>query len=146
MQGAAIVADVATGRVQAWVGGRDFSKSQFDHISMARRENGALLQPLLYALGFDRLDLHPASMINASYIDPTVPAAQADLGLGNPMVDLNKWFLSVQDALALGNKSAATRVGLQLRRERGERLAAQGRAGAGAHPGRTSRMSSIPIR
>ena len=35
----------------AWVGGRDFSKSQFDHISMARRENGALLQPLLYALG-----------------------------------------------------------------------------------------------
>ena len=30
------------------------------------------------------------------------------------MVDLSKWFLSVQDALALGNKSAATRVGLQL--------------------------------
>ena len=110
-----MVADLATGRVQAWVGGRDFSKSQFDHISMARRENGALLQPLLYALAFDRLDLHPASMINASYIDPTVPAAQADLALGNPMVDLSKWFLSVQDALALGNKSAATRVGLQLR-------------------------------
>ncbi len=115
LQGAALIADLATGRVQAWVGGRDFSKSQFDHISMARRENGALLQPLLYALAFDRLDLHPASMINASYVDPTLPAPQADLGLGNPMTDLNKWFLSVQDALALGNKSAATRVGLQLR-------------------------------
>jgi len=114
LQGAAIVADLATGRVKAWVGGRDFSKSQFDHISMARRENGALLEPILYTLAFDRLDLHPASMINASYIDPTVPEAQADLGLGNPMVDLNKWFLSVQDALALGNKSAVTRVGLQL--------------------------------
>jgi penicillin-binding protein 2 len=114
MQGAAIVADVATGRVLAWVGGRDFSKSQFDHVSMARRENGALLQPVLYALGFDRLNLTPATMINASYIDPTVPATQADLGLGNPATDLNKWFLSVQDALALGNKSAATRVGLQL--------------------------------
>jgi len=38
----------------------------------------------------------PASMINASYIDPTAPAAQADLGLGNPAVDLNKWFLSIQ--------------------------------------------------
>jgi len=113
LQGAAIVADLATGRVKAWVGGRDFSKSQFDHIAMARRENGALLQPILYAMAFDRLDLHPASMINASYIDPTA-AAPADLGLGDPMVDLNKWFLSVQDALALGNKSAATRVGLQL--------------------------------
>jgi penicillin-binding protein 2 len=114
LQGAAIVADLATGRVKAWVGGRDFSKSQFDHIAMAHRENGALLQPVLYALGFDRLDLHPASMINASYIDPTVTATQADLGLGNPTTDLTKWFLSVQDALALGNKSAATRVGLQL--------------------------------
>jgi len=115
LQGAAIVADLATGRVRAWAGGRDFSLSQFDHISMGRREYGALLQPVLYALAFDRLNLHPASMINASYIDPAVPAAQADLALGNPMVDLTKWFLSVQDALALGNKSAATRVGLQLR-------------------------------
>jgi penicillin-binding protein 2 len=114
LQGAALIADLATGRVLAWVGGRDFSKNQFDHISMARRENGALLQPILYALAFDRLDLHPASMINASYIDSTVSASQADVGLGNPMVDLTKWFLSVQDALALGNKSAATRVGLQL--------------------------------
>ena len=114
LQGSAIVADLSTGRIKAWVGGRDFIKNQFDHIAMARRENGALLQPLIYALAFDRLDLHPASMINASYIDPSVPAAQADLDLGNPMVDLTKWFLSVQDALALGNKSAATRVGLQL--------------------------------
>jgi membrane peptidoglycan carboxypeptidase len=112
LQAAALVADVATGRVHAWIGGRDFSKSQFDHISMAHRENGALLQPIIYALGFDRLDLHPASMINASYIDPN--ASQADLALGNPMVDLNKWFLSVQDALALGSRPAATRVGLQL--------------------------------
>jgi penicillin-binding protein 2 len=115
LQAAVLLADVDSGRVRAWVGGRDFSRSQFDHISMARRENGALLQPLIYALAFDRLDLHPASMINASYIDPAVPASQADLALGNPLVDLNKWFLSVQDALALGNKSAATRVGLQLR-------------------------------
>jgi penicillin-binding protein 2 len=114
LQGAAIVADLATGRVHAWVGGRDFTKSQFDHISMARRENGALLQPVLYALGFDRLDLHPASMINASYVDPTAAANPADLDLGNPATDLSKWFLSVQDALALGNKSAATRVGLKL--------------------------------
>jgi penicillin-binding protein 2 len=115
LQGAAIVADVGTGRVEAWVGGRDFSKSQYDHISMAKRENGALLQPLLYALAFERLDLTPATMINASYIDPTASAAQADLGLGNPATDLNKWFLSVEDAMALGNRAAATRVGLQLK-------------------------------
>jgi penicillin-binding protein 2 len=114
LQGAAIVADAATGRVLAWVGGRDFSKNQFDHVSMARRENGALLQPLIYALGFDRLDLQPSSMINASFIDPDVTTTPADLALGNPLVDLNRRFLSIQDALALGSKPAATRVGLQL--------------------------------
>jgi penicillin-binding protein 2 len=114
LQDAAIVADAATGRVLAWVGGRDFSKNQFDHVSMARRENGALLQPLIYALAFDRLNLQPSSMINASFIDPDVPATPADLALGNPLVDLNRRFLSVQDALALGSKPAATRVGLQL--------------------------------
>ncbi len=114
LQGSAIVADVSSGRVLAWVGGRDFTKSQFDHITMAHRENGALLQPLLYGLSFDRLNLDPATMINASYIDPTAPANAADLALGNPLVDLSKWFLSIQDALAIGNKAAATRVGLQL--------------------------------
>lgn len=114
LQGAAIVAEVDTGRVRAWVGGRDFAKSQFDHISMGRRENGALIQPVIYGLAFDRLNLHPASMINASYIDPTTPASPEDLALGNPMVDLTKRFLSVQDALALGSKPAATRVALQL--------------------------------
>jgi penicillin-binding protein 2 len=114
LQGAAIVADLATGRVLAWVGGRDFDKSQFDHISMARRENGALLQPVLYGLGFDRLDLSPATMVNASYIDPTASASPADLALGNPATDLTKTFLSIQDALVVGNRAAATRVGLKL--------------------------------
>ena len=114
LQDAAIVADIATGRVLAWVGGRDFTQNQFDHVSMARRENGALLQPLIYALGFDRLNLQPSTMINASFLDPNTTPTAADLALGNPAVDLNRRFLSVQDALALGNRAAATRVGLQL--------------------------------
>ena len=114
LQGAVIVADVATGHVLAWVGGRDFSRNQFDHISMARRENGALLQPLIYSLGFDRLNIQPSTMINASFIDPNAPANSADLALGDAQTDLNRRFLSVQDALALGNRPAATRVGLKL--------------------------------
>ncbi len=114
LQGSALVADLDTGRVRAWIGGRDFLHNQFDHVSMARRENGALLQPVIYGMGFDQLNLSPATMINASYIDPSVPASPADLALGDPNTDLTKRFLSVQDALALGNRAAATRVALQL--------------------------------
>ena len=72
----------------------------------------------------------PASMINASYIDPVRAATRRPTSaLGNPTIDLNKWFLSVQDALALGNKSAATRVGCKLGRRAVRGLAAAGRAG-----------------
>ena len=52
-------------------------------------------------------------MIDSSYIDP-VSTNAADMSLGDPATDLNKWFLSVQDALALGNKSAATRLVFKL--------------------------------
>ena len=102
--------------MRAWIGGRDFlAKNQFDHVSMARRENGALLQPVIYGLAFDKLGLNPAlddQRLLSSI--PTAPATPADLALGNPDTDLTKRFLSVQDALALGNRAAATRVGLQL--------------------------------
>jgi penicillin-binding protein 2 len=114
LQGSAIVADLDTGRVRAWIGGRDFLRNQYDHVSMSHRENGALLQPVIYGMSFDQLKLSPASMINASYIDPSVPASPADLALGDPNTDLTKRFLSIQDAMALGNRAAATRVALQL--------------------------------
>src|SRR5216684_2653178 len=81
---------------------------------MARRENGALLQPFLYALAFERLNLHPASMINASYSDVSESSEEEEIGLGAAEKNPGKRFLMIQDALALSNKSCATRVGLQL--------------------------------
>lgn len=112
LQAAAVVIDLQDGALRVLIGGRDFQQSSFDRARMARRENGALLQPFLYSLAIERLGLHPASMINASFLDQG--AQLEEVGFGDPKRDLGKRFLMLQDALALSNKATATRVGLQL--------------------------------
>ncbi len=114
LQGAAIVAEADDGAVRALVGGRDYLASPFDRVTMARRESGALIYPFLYALGVEKLNLHPASMINASFIaDEDLKKPEA-VALGDPDEDITKRFLTLQDALALSAKTCAIRVTSQL--------------------------------
>jgi penicillin-binding protein 1A len=49
LQGAALMIDVHDGDVLAWVGGRDFSQSQFDRVAQARRQPGSAFKPFVYA-------------------------------------------------------------------------------------------------
>lgn len=42
-----------TGFIQAYVGGRDFTKNQFDHISLAKRQPGSVFKPFVYAAALD---------------------------------------------------------------------------------------------
>lgn len=114
LQVAALTLDLNSGAVRVLIGGRDYQKSPFDRARMARRENGALLQPFIYSLAFDRLHLHPASMVKASFLDDSAATEEGNVGLGDPENDLGKPFLMVQDALASSNRACASRVGLQL--------------------------------
>ena len=43
-----------SGKVKAWVGGRDFSVAQFDHVSQAKRQVGSTIKPFLYLTALDR--------------------------------------------------------------------------------------------
>jgi penicillin-binding protein 2 len=112
LQAAALVMEMKSGAVRVLMGGRNFDASPFDRARMARRENGALLQPFLYALAFERLGLHPASMIDASFLVGS--GDLEEVGFGDPDKDLGRRFLMIQDALAVSNKASATRVGLGL--------------------------------
>jgi penicillin-binding protein 1A len=49
LQGAVVAIDPRNGDVLAWVGGRDFSHSQFDRVAMARRQAGSAFKPFVYA-------------------------------------------------------------------------------------------------
>ena len=60
---AALVAmDSTTGRVRAWVGGFDFSRQPFDHVSRAWRQPGSSFKPFLYSAGLEH-GVMPASLI-----------------------------------------------------------------------------------
>jgi len=49
LQGAVVLLDARGGDVLAWVGGRDFSQSQFDRAAQARRQPGSAFKPFVYA-------------------------------------------------------------------------------------------------
>lgn len=51
---AALVAiEPFSGLVKAWVGGRDFSRNQFDHGAQAKRQLGSTVKPFLYLTALD---------------------------------------------------------------------------------------------
>ncbi len=42
-----------SGLIRAWVGGRDYSENQFDHVNQANRQIGSIVKPFVYLTGFD---------------------------------------------------------------------------------------------
>ncbi len=54
LQAALIAIVPSTGRIQAMVGGRDFSESQFNRAWQALRQPGSAFKPFIYAAAFER--------------------------------------------------------------------------------------------
>lgn len=54
LQAAFVVLDPHNGHVKAWVGGRDFSKTKFDHVSQAKRQPGSSFKPIIYSVVIDK--------------------------------------------------------------------------------------------
>lgn len=49
-----VAMDPASGLVRAWVGGRDYSENQYDHVSQALRQVGSTIKPFLYLTALDQ--------------------------------------------------------------------------------------------
>jgi penicillin-binding protein 1A len=52
LQAGFLALDPRNGAVRAWVGSRDFSTEQFDHVSQARRQPGSTFKPFVYGAAF----------------------------------------------------------------------------------------------
>ena len=69
-QAALLCLEAKTGYVKAMVGGLDFSKSQFNRATQARRQPGSAFKPIMYAAALDN-GLTPSSIIiDAPFISP----------------------------------------------------------------------------
>ncbi|MFN3235066.1 MAG: penicillin-binding protein 1A [Gammaproteobacteria bacterium] len=64
-QGALVAMNPQTGAVYALVGGADFGKNKFDHITQAKRQVGSSFKPFVYAAALDK-GLTLATVINDS--------------------------------------------------------------------------------
>lgn len=62
VQGALLCMDVKTGAIRAMVGGRDFTKSEFNRTTQSIRQPGSAFKPLIYTAAFDK-GLTPATRL-----------------------------------------------------------------------------------
>jgi penicillin-binding protein 1A len=53
-QGALLCMEARTGAIRAMVGGRDFSKSEFNRATQSRRQPGSAFKPFIYTAAFDK--------------------------------------------------------------------------------------------
>ncbi|MBM6616797.1 transglycosylase domain-containing protein [Bacillus suaedaesalsae] len=66
IQAAIVVTNPANGDVKALVGGRDFSKSQFNRATQARRQPGSTFKPFLYYTAVEQ-GFTPSTMLKSEY-------------------------------------------------------------------------------
>ena len=73
LQAGFLALDPRNGQVKAWVGSRDFTQDQFDHVSQAHRQPGSTFKPFVYGAAFEN-----GSKPTDTFIDQAV-----EIPLGN---------------------------------------------------------------
>jgi penicillin-binding protein 1A len=72
LEGALVALDPATGQIRAMVGGRDYSRSQFNRAVQAHRQPGSAFKPFVYAAALER-GFTPASILEDFPIGYSIP-------------------------------------------------------------------------
>ena len=111
LQGAVIVMQPKTGSILALVGGRNYTISQFNRITQARRQPGSLFKPFVFLAGLDRFS--PSSMLSNEPIKYDIDGTTWQPSNFSP---ISKKRVSVREALAnsinLATVDLAIKVGI----------------------------------
>ena len=105
LQAALIAIDPRTGAVRAMVGGRDFSTSNFNRATRARRQPGSAFKPFVYATAVED-GLGPDDLIEG--LDEPVEASNAAWTPDDEHVDDE--VLTLREGLRLSSNRAAVRL------------------------------------
>ncbi|WP_261539717.1 penicillin-binding protein 1A [Burkholderia multivorans] len=78
VEGALVAIAPQDGAIRSLVGGFDFNKSKFNHVTQAWRQPGSSFKPFIYSASLDK-GLGPATIINDAplYFPPSVPGGTA---------------------------------------------------------------------
>jgi penicillin-binding protein 1B len=69
LQSALVSVDPRDGAVLAWVGGRDYERSQFDRVTQAHRQVGSSFKPVVYGAALAEGTANPATLLQDSPIN-----------------------------------------------------------------------------
>lgn len=77
VESAFVSASTEDGAIKAMVGGFDYNRNKFNHVTQAWRQPGSSFKPFIYSASLER-GLSPATMINDAPISltPARPAAR----------------------------------------------------------------------
>lgn len=64
LEAALVSVDPDSGAMRAYVGGRDYQRSQFDRVRQAHRQAGSVFKPIIFATAFDRGVALPADLVS----------------------------------------------------------------------------------
>ena len=78
VEGALVSLSPQDGAIRSLVGGFDFNKNKFNHVTQAWRQPGSSFKPFIYSAALEK-GLGPATIINDAplYFPPTTPGGQA---------------------------------------------------------------------
>jgi penicillin-binding protein 1A len=100
-----VALDIRTGEVRALVGGRDYTHSNYDRATQAKRQPGSAFKPFVYAAAIQQ------GLTLNSRLETTPVSDGAGRWRPDDLVNDTVTSLPVRDAFALSSNYAAIRVG-----------------------------------
>ncbi len=116
LQGCLIVLRPQTGEVLAMVGGRDYSESQFNRCSQARRPAGSVFKPFVYIAGLEARGSSRPHITLADFLDDTPLTVSQPTGDWEPENYDHEFhgMVPVREALERSLNVATARLGQQV--------------------------------
>lgn len=115
LQASFIAVKPQTGYIKAYVGGRDFKETQFDRISMSKRQPGSLFKPFVYLTAFE-LSADGGKYTPSSILEDAELVLKYDGRVYKPENYEQKYFGTVtfRTALERSLNSATVRLGHEI--------------------------------
>ncbi len=107
VEGAFVSMDTRTGAIRSLVGGFDFNRRSFNHVTQAWRQPGSTFKPFIYSAGIER-GLTPSTMIN----DAPLSVVGADGQRWEPKNDNGKFagMITMRSGLTQSKNLVSVRV------------------------------------
>jgi penicillin-binding protein 1B len=119
LQGCIVALRPQTGEVIALVGGRDYSVTQFDRCSQARRQTGSVFKPFVYIAALEPRSGVPSATL-ASFVDDSPLEVRTPSGPWRPVNFDHKFHgrVPLREALERSYNTATARLAQQVGIER----------------------------